>query len=622
MRTAVILSASTNGLGAVRSLYREGVPTIAVALNAGEPVLLSRLPKRKLVLEGAEDQDSRLLDLLGTIGDPRPVLIPTSDRLVSFMIKHRRALAERFDFCLPDDDLTALFIDKARETEEIAALGLPLPKTVQKLPERATDLSAQMRFPIIVKPRSFEYLSTLNRKNIVLSDERELASFYEQFGDARHGLLAQEVIPGGDENLWVCNCSVGRSHELLGAFVFRRLRLSPPHYGVTSYAVSERNPAVVALVERLASGLGYVGSAMVEFKYDARDRQFKYIELNPRLGLCNYFDTVCGVNNVFYAYQLAVGLETRRTDSQRDGVMYLSAFDDLYSRRQDGEPILSALGHYLSNAGRLHVGAHFTFHDPWPAIVVAYRDVRRVFAEAGQKQRGQAEATRVAPLALSERKLARGASSPRRRRVLVLGEGTRAFLSVVRSLGRLGLEVDVAGPPMDAPALSSRYVARIHRLPPNVPGDSSWLDAIAALMGRERFDLVIPCHDPSILPLQQHRERVEAQGQVYLLEPEAFTATTDKFRTVQLATELGVPVPRSVLVRSAGELLEAGRELGFPLVVKPRSSFELGALHQRRAVQVARTPADLEPIDWRSGRKPSRPAVRRRARSRRGSAVP
>jgi predicted ATP-grasp superfamily ATP-dependent carboligase len=131
-RTAVILSVSITGLGAVRSLHRAGVPTVAVAENPTEPVLFSRLPRQKLLVRSKDpgERDQNLLRTLETIEDARPVLIPTSDSFVSFMVRNRRRLAERFDFTLPDDELVSLFLDKAKETAAIENLGIPLPNKV------------------------------------------------------------------------------------------------------------------------------------------------------------------------------------------------------------------------------------------------------------------------------------------------------------------------------------------------------------------------------------------------------------------------------------------------------------------------------------------------------------
>ena len=50
-------------------------------------------------------------------------------------------------------------------------------------------------------------------------------------------------------------------------------------------------------------------------------------------------------------------------------------------------------------------------------------------------------------------------------RVLVLGDDMRIFLAVVRSLGRAGKEVHVVPFNWNAPALKSKYIAKIHYFP-------------------------------------------------------------------------------------------------------------------------------------------------------------
>ena len=93
-------------------------------------------------------------------------------------------------------------------------------------------------------------------------------------------------------------------------------------------------------------------------------------------------------------------------------------------------------------------------------------------------------------------------------KVLVLGSDTRAFLSVMRSLGRAGLTVHVAGCPAESPARHSRYVSVSHQVPP--PGASNqWRAALMSLMETEAFDLVIPCDDLMALPLNPTSKHVD-----------------------------------------------------------------------------------------------------------------
>jgi len=171
----------------------------------------------------------------------------------------------------------------------------------------------------------------------------------------------------------------------------------------------------------------------------------------------------------------------------------------------------------------------------------------------------------------------------------VLGSDTRSFLAVIRSLGRRGLRVHVAGAPPTAPALRSRYVDAIHHLPSYAADPDAWTRALGALLRREPFDLVIPCDDPTLLPLQLHRAELEPFGYLYVLSQEAFDVTTNKHRTSQLARQLGVPVPRECAASSTVDADGIVSKLGLPLVIKPVSSFAIDDLTVRRDVQTAYT---------------------------------
>lgn len=382
---AIILSAGTNALGAVRSLHLAGVQSIALAQGPAEPVLDSRFPVLRVAIPSLPqaEREGPLLESLDRLRDTRRrVLIPTSDFFVSLISRHREQLSESFDFCLPSPELTSLLLDKAREVELIESVGIPLPVSVLKLPPTWEELRARLRLPIIVKPRTFAEVALLGRKNVILRTEEEGREFYQRAEPLRDAVLAQEVVPGEDDTLWVCNCSFNAAGEMVEGFTFRRLRLTPAHFGVTSYAESIYNPEVLEQCRRLGAALGYKGPAMIEFKLDARDGVYRYIEINPRIGLCNYFDTRCGINNVLHAYQLARGVELRPTNRrQKEGVMYLEFVEDLLCRWQtDHEPLWRILQHYASHAGRPHVGAYWDWRDPWPGLRYALQQFSRVKA--------------------------------------------------------------------------------------------------------------------------------------------------------------------------------------------------------------------------------------------------
>jgi predicted ATP-grasp superfamily ATP-dependent carboligase/protein-tyrosine-phosphatase len=177
--------------------------------------------------------------------------------------------------------------------------------------------------------------------------------------------------------------------------------------------------------------------------------------------------------------------------------------------------------------------------------------------------------------------------SPAERKVLVLGHDTRSFLSAIRSLGRAGIEVHVAWFEEGAPALRSRYVAKAHRIPRYSPDEGAWKDALAALLGEEGFDLVMPCDDQRGLPLAAHRAELERLAAIALPSSQALEVLNDKLKTAALARSLGVPVPREAILSEPRELGALRHRFTPPVILKPPVSHTLADPDSRRLVRRA-----------------------------------
>src|SRR6202012_1398667 len=167
------------------------------------------------------------------------------------------------------------------------------------------------------------------------------------------------------------------------------------------------------------------------------------------------------------------------------------------------------------------------------------------------------------------------------RKVLVLGDDTRSFLATVRSLGRKGLEVHVVPKDMQSPALRSRYISQIHRLPQYIGDGSEWLHATIGLLAKENFALVIPCQDTALLPFHAHRDALRQYTQLAIPAPEAVEVLFNKEKTKALAASVGVNVARELASEQGLLPDEIFRQLGSPLVVKPKNSFLLSDLSRR-----------------------------------------
>jgi predicted ATP-grasp superfamily ATP-dependent carboligase len=72
--------------------------------------------------------------------------------------------------------------------------------------------------------------------------------------------------------------------------------------------------------------------------------------------------------------------------------------------------------------------------------------------------------------------------------------------------------------------------------------------------------------------LSQARRKLFGHTKLALPKEEALEATRDKGVTIDLATRLGIPIPRTIAVATVAEALRHAPSLGWPIVLKPQVS--------------------------------------------------
>jgi len=180
--------------------------------------------------------------------------------------------------------------------------------------------------------------------------------------------------------------------------------------------------------------------------------------------------------------------------------------------------------------------------------------------------------------------------------VLVLGDDTRGFLATVRSLGRRGINVHAAPANFRSPALRSRYITAIHGIPPWMGDGTEWLTAMLRLLRTTHFDLVIPCDETALLPLQRCRAELEGCTRLAIPDDHAIAVLFDKHETRELARRAGVPVAAGRLLQTGDTALSLLAQFGAPVVLKPRRSYSLQTLGARGKVQVVHDAARLQAL--------------------------
>jgi biotin carboxylase len=185
-------------------------------------------------------------------------------------------------------------------------------------------------------------------------------------------------------------------------------------------------------------------------------------------------------------------------------------------------------------------------------------------------------------------------AAPARLDALVLDLDTRAGLCATRQLGRGGYRLAVAAREPGASGLATRYALSRTVLPDPAVDFGEHVAALMALLREQPADVAIPSIDSSLEALQRNRDAIGRLTAPALGSPEAVDVALSKERTLEVARELGLATPRSLLVSSPDELEAAVAEMGMPCVLKPVTSWRpLGIGGERLSPEIVADGADV-----------------------------
>jgi predicted ATP-grasp superfamily ATP-dependent carboligase len=227
------------------------------------------------------------------------------------------ALSESFHLSVDIWDRVIKFFDKRLSYPLADATGIPIPHTFY--PQSVTDLNRMLGvipYPCIIKPAiMLDFYKAFNKKVLLCNTEVELVSNY-QFASktiAASELMIQEVIPGDSSNQYSVGIFFGKD-KTYNHLIARRKRQHPIDFGnATTYAETVNIPLLLHYAEKLLAASEYTGVCEVEFKYDARDGLYKFLEVNPRLWKWHAIAKQCDVpllESMFSYYTKGMPLQT------------------------------------------------------------------------------------------------------------------------------------------------------------------------------------------------------------------------------------------------------------------------------------------------------------------------
>lgn len=167
--------------------------------------------------------------------------------------------------------------------------------------------------------------------------------------------------------------------------------------------------------------------------------------------------------------------------------------------------------------------------------------------------------------------------------MLVTSAEERSALAACRSLADAGYRVGAVAHERPAAAHWSRLCTDRHVAIDPKANPEGFVDALVNIVSMAPHRALLPSTDAALLAVSPRRERLEPHVQLGLPPHQAVLDATDKIALHRAAATAGLEAPETAICHDAEEGRAAARELGLPIVVKPRRSVfeDRGAMRQR-----------------------------------------
>jgi predicted ATP-grasp superfamily ATP-dependent carboligase len=246
----------------------------------------------------------------------------------------------------------------ARKDETITLakkISIPIPDS--KLIRKTNFAQAEfLKYPCVLKglTESGQVFYASNPKE--LNEKDFLRQIEGEF------FIAQEYVKGEGYGFF----ALFNHGEPRAIFMHRRIREYPITGGSSTVAESVYEPKLEEYGLKMLRALNWHGVAMLEFKKDQKDNDFKLMEINPKFWGSLDLAIASGVDFPYLLYRMAVDGDVEPTFNYKRGVKFMWPFPD------DFKSVLanpSAFPNFIGNMMNLNVKKNIEFGDLKPNMI-------------------------------------------------------------------------------------------------------------------------------------------------------------------------------------------------------------------------------------------------------------
>ena len=309
--TSVLLGADLNSYSVARA-FSEYCGAVSYAFGKYPLGTTNHSDIVNFAVEEGLSDDSVTVSLLVSFAEAHSgeelYLFGCTDEYAEMIIRNRATLSEYYFCPCVTADMAETLGTKESFYSMCEKYGIPYPKTFLLRPDdKADSLSEEIlgfSYPVIIKPsHSSSYwkhpFDGMKKVYCAKNEDEAKAIAGKIFGAGyEESLIIQDMIPGGDDRMYVLTCYSGTDGRTKKACLGHVLleEHTPKGLGNHTAVITENHPEITELLIKFLDEIGYMGFSNFDIKYDSRDGKFKVFEVNLRQGRSNYYVTSAGQN--------------------------------------------------------------------------------------------------------------------------------------------------------------------------------------------------------------------------------------------------------------------------------------------------------------------------------------
>lgn len=300
IKSVIILGGHIQALGLARQIKAKNKRVIIITRDNFSVARFSKSLNRFIICKS----NTELMNFLNENKSKSTLLFPTDDGYIDFITNNYKYLDNHFTIGIANPEITNYFSNKRQTYQFAERNNIPHPKSWY--PESLDDIiniSDKVDYPVVLKPAiMYTFHEEFGKKAFLCNTKEDLIALSKRIAKTFpiKNILIQEFLSGGAPTLFSYGTFAINGNPIC-AMIANRIRQNPMDFGnSTTFAISIKNEEIEHSAKKILQLSNYFGLGEIEFMFDQKSGQYKFLEINTRAWKWHTLSNGLGFNYISY----------------------------------------------------------------------------------------------------------------------------------------------------------------------------------------------------------------------------------------------------------------------------------------------------------------------------------